>query len=253
MLMLQVDFLGEVNNINYHVQTQDHQYWINFNRKLDADAGSLPNEASIEKRLDELMKMEIVDLRLFWLTIARIAELALKQAGDYADNCEFQVAGDLLVNPRQIDIYLNGWADPIVKHRHSALSVQFAASIGNHNPVVWLSRKTCPRIRTEALLPFLEKMLSSSSFMNPEYLAELEQRLCKVADAIAFLMAWQIEDSTQLYRRIQEAGPDETAYIISSLCHFDNHHFEAMGDEIESVILKSKPSNYLIPGGSASN
>ena len=128
--MLQIDFSGHISNISYHVQTQDHQCWINFNRKLDDDAGSLPNEASIEKRLDELMKMRIIDLRLFWLTIARIAELALKQAGDYADNCEFQAAGDVLVNPRRIDIYLNGWAEPIVKHRHGALNASsFAASM----------------------------------------------------------------------------------------------------------------------------
>jgi hypothetical protein len=229
------------DTVGQHFSQPDDRGWMAFNKRLDTDAASLPNESSIEKRLDELMDMPSEDEGFFWLTLARITELALKQAGDYADNCEFQAAGDLLLNPRRIDIYRRGFPDPVVKRRHGALSDQFAEAIGGHNPVDWLSRETTPRIRLEALLPFLEKTLASSAAIHPDYLMDLRQRMCKVADTIGFLMAWPVEDSTQLYRRLQAAEPDEKAYIASKLCRFDSQPFDALGAEIESHWVKAHP------------
>lgn len=231
-----------------HAPLQNHWHWISFNRKLDEEAGTLPNEASLEKRLDELMEIKIADRRIFWLTLARIAELALKLAGDYADTGEFQAAGDLLVNPRRIDVYLRGQSDPVIKHRHGALSDQFAQAIGTEKPVVWLGRETFPHIRTAALLPFLERMLAASGLISPDYLAGLRQRMCKIADTVAFLMAWQIGDSTRLYRRMQAMAPDERANIKARLCNFDRCHFHAMGDDIESLIMRIRPSRYFVDG-----
>lgn len=120
------------------------------------------------------------------------------------------------------------------------------------NPAVWLSRETSPRIRSTALLPSLGKMLAASGLISPDYLADLQQRMCRVADTIAFLMAWQIEESAQLYRRMQAMGPDETAEIITRRCNFDRHHFDAMGDDIESIIVQTKLSTDFISAGSVS-
>ena len=38
--------------------------------------------------------------QIYWLTYVRIREAALLCAGNYADNGEYQAAGDLLVNPQ---------------------------------------------------------------------------------------------------------------------------------------------------------
>jgi hypothetical protein len=200
----------------------------------------LPNERSIEKRLEALLEMEIGDVRIFWLTLSRIAELALKQAGDYADNCEFQAAGDLLVNPRRIEIYRRGFTKPVIKDRHRCLSDQFAAAIGNENPATWLSRETLPHIREQALLPHMKQLLSDSGFMAPDYMVDLGRRMCRVGDTVAFLMSWRVEDSAELYRRLQEAGPDGRAFILSNLCRFDGRRFGAMGADIEEMVLKGK-------------
>lgn len=214
---------------------------MEFNRNLNRDAACFPNEVSIEKRLGEYMEMEVGDALVSQFTLARIAEMALKQAGDYADNCEFQAAGDLLVNPRRIDVYRRGWKTPVVKDRHRGLSDQFAAAIGSENPVAWLGRETCPHVRTEALLPCLRKMLASSGFMAPAYLEGLDRRMCRVADTIAFLMSWQVADSADLYRRM-EKGPEEKAFVLSHLCRFDRSRFNAMGEDIRKIVLGGEGS-----------
>lgn len=214
----------------------DQNPWIVFNRKLERDADGLLDEASLEGRLAALMPMEIDNPYLFWLTYARIAELTLKLAGDYADSCEFQAAGDLLVNPRRIDVYRRGWPIPVVKDRHRGLSQQFAAVIGDAHPAAWLARETCIHVRQEALLPCLKQALATCSFMTPDYLAGLDRRMGRIADTIAFLSSWQIADSVQLYQRLQAAGPEGAALVRSKLCRFDRQRFNAMGVTIHRVV-----------------
>lgn len=66
------------------------------------------NETIIANRIHQAFQLKIHNQRIFWLTLARITELAIYQAGVYADACEFAAAGDLLVNPRCITIHLKG-------------------------------------------------------------------------------------------------------------------------------------------------
>jgi hypothetical protein len=211
--------------------------WRDFNLTLRRDADALINEAAIEYRLDTLRQMEPGGPRVFWLTLARIAELAIMQAGIYADNCEFQAAGDLLVNPRRIDVYRRGREAPVSKDRHRALSDQFAADIGSENPAAWLSRETITHIRQEALLPFLKEMLSSSGMMAPAYLEILDRRMQRVADAIGFLMSWQVRGGLDLFERIKTADPSDRESVAAHLCTFTGDIFHAMGDDIERLIL----------------
>lgn len=220
------------------IHQQHAQGWLHFNRMLARDAGSLINEAIIESRLDAFLQMKSADPRVSCLTLARITELAIIQAGDYADNCEFQAAGDLLVNPRRIDVYRRGWKKPVIKDRHRPLSDQFAAAIGRENTVGWLKRETITRIREEALLPYFKQMLSASGLITPEYLTDLDRRMYQVADTVAFLMSWQITDSAQFYRRLKGETPESEAFILSRLCRFNDHLFNDMGVDIENMMMQ---------------
>lgn len=211
--------------------------WLAFNRQLSRDAAGLPNEAFLDQSLERVQDFDIVDPQVFWLTISRIAELAVKLAGDYADSCEFQAAGDLLVNPRRIDVYQRGNTAKIQKDRHCGLSEQFAAVIGTQHPVTWLKREAHVQIKSEALLPHLKGLLSSSGFMTFDYLGALERRMRRVADTIAFLSAWQVTDNQALYKKIRHASPVDRKLIINKLCRFDNHYFVEMGEDIEGIIL----------------
>jgi hypothetical protein len=207
-------------------------FWLTFNRALDHDADAFPNEALLERRLGELQALEASNSPLFWLTVARLTELALKLAGDYADVCEFQAAGDLLVNPRRIDVYGRGCPTPIRKHRHGSLIKQFNDAIGNADPIAWLKQHTLLQIRTPALLPQLNRMLASSGVMAVDYVASIDRRMHCVADAIAFLNAWGISDYADLQRQWAAADAGDRRLVTTHLCRFTLHRFAALGQDI---------------------
>ena len=215
----------------------DADDWLMFNKQLSRDAAGLPNEAFLDQALEMAQDLDVTDTGVFWLTVARIAELAVKLAGDYADSCEFQAAGDLLVNPRRIDVYQRGDRAKIQKDRHRALSEQFAAVIGSRHPVTWLKRETSIQIKSEALLPHLKGLLHTSVTMTPGYMHGLEKRMCRIADTIAFLSAWQMTDNRELFRQIEHASPGDRDLIMANLCLFDDHYFVQMGEDIERMIL----------------
>lgn len=206
--------------------------WLAFNRQLDQDAMTLPNEATIEKRLADLARLTVSDPRIYWLSLARIAELTLKQAADYADHCEFQAAGDLLVNPRRIDVYRRGQSAPVTKVRHQALSDQFASAIGHEDPVVWLSRETLAHIRKQALLPYFESQLMDSGMLVDGYLEAFSSRMRRVARTFAFLGSWQIGNNAEFNQRMATASPADRKTITDALCRFDLDVFDALGRDV---------------------
>jgi len=226
-----------------HLQT--HVLWSNLNRRLTQDVQRLPNEAQCKQWLDKIMGIEVADPRLFWLTLARLAEMVLKQAADYADHCEFQAAGDLLVNPRRIEIFVKGKTDPVIKKRHCGLREQFASVIGREEPAAWLSRKTLSHVCEKALIPYLKERLESSGWMHSDYLDLLERRMCRVADTIAFLSAWQITDCKDLAKRMVPAREDNTL-IAANLCRFDLDCFNEMGDDIERIGCNANASSRFL-------
>lgn len=226
---------------DHHLQVD--VLWSDFNRRLTENAQRPANEALCVQWLEELMGMTDADPRLFCLTLARLAELALKQAGDYADTCEFQAAGDLLANPRRIEIFVQGRTDPVVKDRHCGLCKQFASAIGRENPVAWLSRKTIPHVCEKALIPYMKERLASSGWMCSDYLSMLDRRMRRVAGTIAFLTAWQIIDYGDLSRRMACAAPEDSAMIEANLCRFDLDCFDEMGNDVERIICNAESSS----------
>jgi hypothetical protein len=227
---------------------QAHALWSTFNRRLTEDVQRLYNETRCALRMEELMAIEVADPRIFWLTLARLAELALKQAGDYADNCEFQAAGDLLANPRSIEVFVQGRTDPVIKNRHRGLREQFAPAIGREDPVAWLTKKTLSHVCEKALIPHLKERLASSGWIRSDYLTLLDRRMCRVADTIAFLTAWQIVDYRELSRRMEHAAPEDSAMIEANLCRFDLDCFDEMGSDIERIICSADASSRFLDG-----
>lgn len=211
-----------------------------FNQRLNQDARSLLNETIIENRIHQAFQLKIHSQRIFWLTLARITELTIYQAGVYADACEFAAAGDFLVNPRCITIHLKGRRHPVIKRRHDGLSDQFKADIGRESPVCWLARKATPRLTRDAVLPWLRRTLASSGAMSGSYLKSLDRRMRQVADTLAFLIAWRIEDAVEFHRRMGSMDLHGRAFIESNLCRFDTDRFVAMYRDIQEILYGNR-------------
>lgn len=172
-----------------------------------------------------------------WLLHARLTEAALLCAGHYADNCEFSAAGDLLVNPRCVRLYDK--ADPTrskTKIRHMALSRQFKKS--NELPEDFRRRFSDDmvlRIEAPALLPMLLETLRRAGVFRDRYLESVVRRMEKIADTIAFLMAWPVDTIQQLEQRLIAAPADSRRFMEANLCRFDRRDFNALGAELQAM------------------
>ena len=207
------------------------QILLYFNELLDSKANLFSlNESVIEGLIGELDDITPVRDQGYWLTLTRINELALVCAGNYADNCEFSLVGDLLVNPRLVLIHLSGLNQPLIKKRHLPLSEQFhQVEKDLHRVRQWLKRETRVEVKTEALLPELLKRLENSGHIPLEYLDSVEQRKRRMADLIGFLASAGISDNAALHAWQKNACPADRELLESCLCRFDFECFFEMG------------------------
>jgi hypothetical protein len=188
------------------------------------------NESFIADLLAHLENAAPVAGPAYWLTLARLTEAALLCAGHYADNCEFQAAGDLLVNPRITRIFIKGRAGSLIKSRHGRLSDQLSES-------AWFTGQEVPPARTDAcclmespaLLPYLQDRLVQSDHFELSYLSHVANRMTAIADTIGFLAAWQVDSNETLYRRMASIEEEQRTFILSRLCRFDDGLFQRLG------------------------
>ncbi len=207
------------------------QILLYFNDLLDAKANLFSlNERVLEDLIGELDEMTPIKDHGYWLTLARINELALVCAGNYADNCEFSLVGDLLVNPRLVLVHVSGLTQPLMKKRHSPLSEQFQQAENDlHQVRQWLKRETRVEVKTEALLPELRKRLENSGHIPLEYLDSVEQRKRRLADLIGFLASAGISDNLALHAWRKNASPADRELLESGLCRLDFESFFEIG------------------------
>jgi len=211
-----------------------------FNVSLEKEATQINlNEDFIESKLSELGQIEpdcSENGEIYWLTYARLFELALLCAGNYADHFEFAAAGDLLVNPRLILIHFKSGCKEVKKGRHRKLTEQFRYVAGKREAVVtWLKRETVPEIVEKPLLTHMHEQMSRSGYLSKEYLNLADRRMERIADAIGFLASWHLAGSSAFYLRVQCASPFEQSFIESNLCRFDKEIFFELGDDLRRV------------------
>lgn len=201
-----------------------------INVKLDAlHAQCAANETRLKRLFDEWDTMGEAHAPIYWLTLARISELTLLTAGAYADSCEFRAAGDLLANPAKVLIHIKDRREPVCKPRHVALSTALQSDVESGRPfMAWYRANALQQVAQNALLPDLIEAMTASGWIEAPYLDDFKARMGKIADTIAFLSAWQIDDARDTYTRLQN-NPDTRCFIEANLCRFCDRHFKALG------------------------
>jgi len=168
---------------------------IGYHDRLDACTRPDLNENFIERKLDELERIGGSD-RLFFLTLARIAELTLYCAGIYADAIEFRAVGDLLFNPRQTAIHLKGRHSPLLKKRHCGIIDHFAADHKTRrDTLAWIRENAILEVKSKPLLPYIHDRLKDSGHMAEGYIDSIDRRMIQVTEAVGFLSAYRAADS----------------------------------------------------------
>jgi len=209
---------------------------LDFNLSLnDCRAAALDetcNEAAIEA-LDEI----VADDTIGQLTLARITELALICAGNYADHFEFSAAGGLLVNPRLIHVHIKGRIDPVEKNRHLALTQQLESETETYpQRIQWLCQNTHVETVNAPLLPYLYDRLKDAGTISLYYLAGVQRRMQKISQTIGFLSACRLPDLFKFYQTRQFLPKAERDFIAANLCGFNTDIFFALGQDIVHLI-----------------
>jgi hypothetical protein len=213
-----------------------------YNASLEEEGSpSRLNEDFIESRLSDLEQIEAdcsETYGIYWLTYARLFELALLCAGNYADHFEFAAAGDLLVNPRLILIHLKTGRSVVKKDRYRKLTEQFRYVAGERDAVVrWLKQETVPEIVEQPLLVHMHERMARSGYLSKEYLDLVENRMKRIADAIGFLASWHLSGYSAFYLSVQCASPSEQSFIESNLCRFDREIFFELGQDLRRLAV----------------
>ena len=212
------------------------------NASLDEEGSpSRLNEDLIESKLCEIEQIEpdcSETCELYWLTYARLFELALLCAGNYADHFEFTAAGDLLVNPRLIMIHFRRGCKEVKKDRHRKLTDQFRYVAGEREAIIqWLKEETIPETVEKPVLVHMHERMERSGYLSEEYLDLVENRMKRIADAIGFLASWHLADNSAFYLRVQCASPAERSFIEANLCRFDKEIFFELGQDLRKLVV----------------
>ena len=204
-----------------------------LNRKIDRL--SVPyaiNEPLIESLLQKLESTALFDHPLYWLTMARITEVSVLCAGHYADNCEFQAAGDLLLTPRKIYVQVPPGDRLIVKTRHGRLSDQLSQQ---HDGAISL-KDVQPEIVTPAILPYLHGRLEQSCFFSADYVDNVAVRMLRIADTMTFLATYQTFTNQALHQKVSAADEKERAFVERHLCRFSDNGLHRICGKIERLV-----------------
>ncbi|MCF8047415.1 MAG: hypothetical protein K9K65_04195 [Desulfarculaceae bacterium] len=178
----------------------------------------------------------------FWLTLARLSELALWWAGCLADAGEFQAVGDLLLNPPRKTLYVRDRPVPLRLVRHEALTEQVRglAPAGANLPL-WLKSQTMLVIEVEPLLPLLLGDLSRWPHRPPKTCRDFQLRLDRVAGALCHITSLNLAEGASVAEHLARVPQEEARAIKRHLCRFDLGRFDALGLALRDVLPSSAP------------
>lgn len=209
----------------------DLDFLIEFNRDLDRNARpSRLNENDLEQRMKRLDEHTPICRKAYEHTRARLHELLLVCAANYANNCEYGSVGDLMVNPRRTLVHIRGRRDPVVKERHAPLSEQFKQAAGHRTEVVrWLRDEAILQTTEKPLIPHSIEKLETCRFLPDGYVDSARKRALQIADLSAFLCCRGFKDRLGLEIWLRGAGPSDRALVKSRILPIDLRVFREFG------------------------
>jgi hypothetical protein len=212
----------------------DLMFLNEFNRDLDGNAQlSRLNENYLEHRMAELDAHRPICMEAYEYTRARLHELLLLCAANYANNCEYGAVGDLMFNPRLTLVHIRGCPKPVVKERHTPLSEQFRDRARTPAGVVmWLRDETTLEIKEKPLIPYSYEILENAVSIPKDYLDSARDRAVQIADLSALLCCRRFEERLDLENWLRSASPNDKALMESKLLRLDWGMFRELGSLI---------------------
>lgn len=217
----------------YSHGTKRIRMFLKFNKELERQADLIRlNESFLAEKLEELECILSVSDTIERYTLARLTELALLCAGNYANNGCIAEAGDLIFNPRLILVHIKGEHHPVKKKRHVPLTVQFKSKgVSRLDVVDWLKYNTIVETVKKPILPHLVDLLEKSGWSD-SYLEFVRERISLIVSLTSRLSVSGMPDYMDIDNRISEPGENDRMLMVKLLCRFDKTVFHDLGDKI---------------------
>jgi hypothetical protein len=218
----------------------DLMFLYEFNRDLDRNAQlSRLNEKYLEERMGELDNHAPICRGVYEHIRARLHELLLLCAANYANNCEYSTVGDLMFNPRLTLVHIRGRHEPTVKERHNPLSEQFRDRARTRAEVVgWLKEETTLEIRRKPLIPHSYERLESCSSISKSYLDSARDRAVQIAHLSALLCCEGFDERLEFDDWLRSASPNDRDLMQSRLLRLDWRRFQTLGALTELMVYQ---------------
>jgi hypothetical protein len=194
------------------------------------------NEPFLIERFESLLAYPPANGELFWLTLARITEMTLFCAGNYADSGEIQAAGSLLVNPRQVLVHIRGRSEPILKKRDQSMSEQFQALARGRDVREWLKQNTRLEVVQPPLLPQLTGFMIDGGRFRSDYLESVKGRACRVSDTMNLIASSLAGQDMDFAWYLAVCRPENRDFLEAGLCRFDLDLFWELEQEVQTVV-----------------
>lgn len=138
------------------------------------------NEVYLDNQLNALEMLGHLPQEALCLALTRLTELALHYTGNLANHGCIPLVGDMIFNPRLVHVYIKGRQKPVVKERHTPLTLQFEHCASTPGGVVrWLKSNTITDTVKKPLLPCLVEQLEKLPCPG-EYPAKVKQRVSDI-------------------------------------------------------------------------
>lgn len=173
-------------------------------------------------------------IEIYWLSLARVMELALLCAGNYADFGLIREASDLLVNPRHSEVYIDGFWKPVRVKRYERMTEQFAhyAPPGT-NIGEWLRDNTHLVHMTGPLIPDLYDLLKGTDMLSETYLSSVHAKMQRISETMTFVMQGQIMDPNY---PLSGVIPEEKEFVELNLCKYSRKTYHLIGVDIGELL-----------------
>jgi hypothetical protein len=219
----------------YPETTSDLDLYRRLNDRLDQEVPPYTvNETSLVAYRESLCREGKPASACYWLLMARLAELALLCAGHYADCGEIMAAGDLLLNPRRIDVHIRGGHPPVIKDRHRPLSEQLnTRGLPSHEFIDWFHHNAITQVIEPALIPDFLTRLEGSGRISKAFRDSFQTRMAQVADAMRFGSPAIAMSSPPGQHPPRTGRPSEVESRHDHQCRFETTCYRRLGHDIE--------------------
>jgi len=173
-------------------------------------------------------------VEIYWLSMSRVMELALLCAGNYTDFGHIREAADLIVNPRHVEVHINGIWEPFRVKRYERITKQFTDYIpAGTNVREWLRDNTHLVHVKGPLIPDLYDMLKGADLLSESYLSSVYLRMQKISETMTFVMQGQMMDQNY---PLSGVIPEEKEFVEANLCRYNRKKFHQIGMDIGELL-----------------